>query len=224
MTARSLLLATALSINAAAVPAARAGDTPREVPFTLTFDEPVGEPAVTPDQQFSQALGDHPGLIRLSPATGIAAVCDEYLLKRFGIKTIVLTIKDDQVRRLAREHNQLKRRELAKAVGHKKWRRALDHAAVEAARRDIKTGPLRLIVLETPRPEEVEYWRFLRTHYGIRMIQPTADAMQGEYDVELYNMIMRAAIERRWGRRALTWTPGKSRTPWRRPTAQASAE
>ncbi len=212
MTARPLLLATTLTITAAAVPTASAGDTPQEVPYTLTFDEPTA----TPDQQFSQALGDHTGLIRLSPATGIDAVCDEYLDRRFGIKTIVLTLKDDQVKRLAREHNHRKRRELAKVVGHKKWRRALNHAVVESARRDIKTGPMRLVVMETPPPEDVEYWRFLRAHYGIRMIQPTADALSGEYDVGLYNMVMRAAIERRWGRAALARTPGESRKRWRR--------
>ncbi len=81
MTARPLFLATALAITTAApaAPPTRAGDKPHEVPFILTFTE---------------ALGDHPGLVRLGPATGIDAVCDEYLDKRFGIKTIVLTTKD----------------------------------------------------------------------------------------------------------------------------------
>ena len=219
MTAHPLLLATALSITAA-TPAARADDTVLAVPLSPT----TTAVPLTPQQQFSQALGDHPGLVRLSPAAGIDAVCDEYLHKRFGIKTIVLRTEDKEVTRLACEHNDRKRRELAKAVGHKEWRRALNHAVVEAARRDIKPGPLRLIVQETPPPEDADYWRLLRAHYGIRMIQPTGDALPGEYDVELYNMVMRAEIERRFGRGVLAKTPRESRSRWHRQTAHTKAK
>ncbi len=95
---------------------------------------------------------------------------------------------------------------------------------VEAARRDIKTGPLRLIVQETPPAEDANYWRFLRAHYGIRMIQPTGDVLPGEYDTELYNMVMRAEIERRFGRGVLARTPGQSQSRWHRPTAHTKAK
>ncbi len=165
---------------------------------------------------FSKALGDHPGLVRLSPATGIDAVCDEYLDGRFGIKTIVLITEDEAVERLACEYNQHKRRELAAAVGPKKWRRAMNHAVVEAARRDLRAGFFQLILVETPTADDMVYWRFLRVHYGIRTHRTLSD----EYDVELYNMVMRAAIENHFHRDVLASIPVKSLGRWHRPSSQ----
>ena len=218
MTARSLFLATAVSITVATATARAADDVLDELPTPTTpTTATTAVVKLSPQQQFIQALGDHPGLVRLSPATGINAVCDEYLDRRFEIKTIVLSTKDEAVKRLAREHNQRKRRELAKAVGPKKWRRALNHAVVEAARRDLRAGgPYRLIVVKPMTDDDKAYWKFLENHYGIRILQTGYD-LSGEYDVELYNMVIRAAMQKHFHRDVLTSTPVKSKVRWHRP-------
>ncbi len=149
-------------------------------------------------------------LFRIGSATGIDAVHDELLHRRLRVETAVLHRPDRDIRRFARIYNEKMRPALVARCGPQEWRRVVEAAVVEAARRDIAAGTLQVVIYGVPAPADLEYEQLLNARFGIE-VELGGCILPDEYDRGPYDRAMRQEIERRFGEGVLERTQQEAR-------------
>jgi hypothetical protein len=148
--------------------------------------------------------------IRTGTATGIAAVREELLRQELRVSTVILSRPQRDVWRFVCSYNKAMEQLLIARHGRDRWHRVAKEAAVEAARRDIAAGNLKIVLYGMPMPSDLEYRQLLEKRYGIEL-QLGGCVLPGDYDIAHYNGPMRREIERRFGQGILEKTEADAR-------------
>jgi len=132
----------------------------------------------------------------------IQAAFEDLLRTELGVRFADLRESDRDLRAFVTAYNQQMDKRLTSLHGPDKLAELARRAIDLAVERDVAAGRLRLYVIGMPTAMDAVYQQLLKEQLDIDLVLLGCVPPQ-RFDVEAYNARMRAAIERRFGARAL---------------------